>query len=460
MSQEANEIKENRMGTAPVHSLLIKMSLPVMASMIVQALYNVVDSIFVSRVGEKALAAVSYCFPIQSLMIAFGIGTAVGMSALLSRFLGAKQFDRVNRIAQNGMFLEAMNFVLFFIIGLFSHQFLSIQTSDALTSQDGEQYMSIVTMLSFGVFAQILVERFLQASGKTFYIMFVQGIGAVINIIMDPILIFGLLGFPKLGVAGAAYATVLGQIIGAIIGIVINQRKNHEIPISLKNFRVSLTDIKDIYKIGLPSIVMQFIGSVMVFSFNKILSGFGALAITAVATFGAYFKLQSFIFMPVFGLNNGVVPIIAYNYGARRKDRMLAAMRIGARYGVTIMTVGMLIFWIFPKVLLSFFDASDQMLAIGTVTLRTISVGFPCAGYAIMRGASFQALGKSIYSMYISIARQLMVLIPAGFLLARLGNINLVWLAFPIAEVVGITMSILFTRKIKREIIEPIGAEM
>ncbi|MBR0374653.1 MAG: MATE family efflux transporter [Mogibacterium sp.] len=460
MSQEANEIKENRMGTAPVHSLLIKMSLPVMASMIVQALYNVVDSIFVSRVGEKALAAVSYCFPIQSLMIAFGIGTAVGMSALLSRFLGAKQFDRVNRIAQNGMFLEAMNFVLFFIIGLFSHQFLSIQTSDALTIQYGEQYMSIVTMLSFGVFAQILVERFLQASGKTFYIMFVQGIGAVINIIMDPILIFGLLGFPKLGVAGAAYATVLGQIIGAIIGIVINQRKNHEIPISLKNFRVSLTDIKDIYKIGLPSIVMQSIGSVMVFSFNKILSGFGALAITAVATFGAYFKLQSFIFMPVFGLNNGVVPIIAYNYGARRKDRMLAAMRIGARYGVTIMTVGMLIFWIFPKVLLSFFDASDQMLAIGTVTLRTISVGFPCAGYAIMRGASFQALGKSIYSMYISIARQLMVLIPAGFLLARLGNINLVWLAFPIAEVVGITMSILFTRKIKREIIEPIGAEM
>jgi len=446
-----NAIPENRMGTEPVKGLLIKMSLPLMVSMFVQSMYNIVDSIFVSRINENALTAVSLCFPIQSLMIAFGIGTAVGMSALISRYLGARDFELANKVAQNGILLSLVNYALFFIVGFFAYDFIRLQTSDSRIVEYGGTYLHIVCWLSIFVFSQVTVERLLQSTGKTLYIFFVQGIGAVINIIMDPILIFGLLGAPKMGVAGAAVATVFGQTVGALLGLYLNVTRNKELHISMKGFRPSGHIIREIYKIGVPSIIMQAVGSVMVFFLNMILVAFST---TAVATFGAYFKLQSFIFMPVFGMNNGVVPLVAYNYGARKKDRMYAAMHLSARYAVTIMACGTLLFWLIPKLLLGLFDASDQMLAIGIPALRIISIGFPLAGYAIMRGSIFQALGKSIYSMNISIVRQLVVLLPAAWLLSRLGQVEFVWFAFPIAEVVGLTMSIFYSKKIQREMIE------
>ena len=449
-SGELAEHKENRMGTAPVHSLLIRMSAPLMVSMLVQSLYNIVDSIFVSRINEDALTAVSMCFPIQTLMIAVAIGTAVGMSALLSRSLGAKQFDRVNTVAKNGIFLSWMCYLIFVVVGFGAKAFISFQTGNARIISYGTQYMHIVCWLSIMVFLQIVMERLLQGTGKTIYIFFMQGSGAIINIIMDPILIFGLLGAPKLGVAGAAYATVFGQTFGTLLGLYFNIKKNKEIYISMKGFRPDLKEIKEIYKIGVPSIVMQSVGSVMVFVMNMILVRFST---TAVATFGAYFKLQSFCFMPVFGMNNGLVPIIAYNYGARKRARMEEAMRLSVRYAVLVMLVGTVLFWIFPGWLLSLFDASANMTTMGTAALRIISLGFPLAGYAIMRGSVFQALGKSVYSMNISLVRQLGILLPSAYLLSLLGNVNYVWLGFPIAEVVGITMSIWYTKKIRRDII-------
>lgn len=451
MMSEENLQPENRMGYAPVKGLLLKMSFPLMISMFVQAAYNIVDSMFVSWINEDALTAVSMCFPIQALILAFAIGTAVGMSALISRYLGAKRFDRTNKVAQNGIFLAFATYLLFLLIGMAAHPFIAFQTKNAQIIEYGSTYLSIVCTLSIMVFLQLCVERLLQSTGKTSYILLIQGSGAIINIIMDPILIFGLLGAPKLGVAGAAIATVFGQTFAALLGVYLNIKKNTELKISMKGFRPDLHIIKEIYQIGVPSIIMQAVGSVMVFFLNLILGGFSS---TAVATFGAYFKLQSFIFMPVFGLNNGVVPIVAYNYGARKKDRLLEASRLSTRYAVMIMTVGMLLFWVIPNVFLGIFDASDKMLAIGIPALRIISVGFPLAGYAIMKGSVFQALGKSIYSMNISIIRQLVVLLPAAFLLSRLGEVTYVWLAFPIAEIVGLTFSIIYSRKIHREMID------
>ncbi|MBQ6583027.1 MAG: MATE family efflux transporter [Mogibacterium sp.] len=439
------------MGTEPVHGLLVRMSLPLMASMLIQSLYNIVDSIFVSRINEDALTAVSLCFPIQQLMIAFGIGTALGMSALLSRYLGAKRPDKLLRVAQNGIFLAFCTAVLIFIISFFAERFIAMQISDPRIIEYGSTYLRIVCQRSIFVFAQITVERLLQSTGKTLYIFFIQGSGAIINIIMDPILIFGLFGAPKLGVAGAAIATVFGQTFGALLGLYLNFTRNKEVPITFRGFRPDLGVIREIYKIGLPSIVMQSIGSVMIFGLNQILASFTK---TAVATFGAYFKLQSFIFMPLFGLSNGLVPIIAYNYGAHRPDRMREAMSFSARCGVGIMACGTILFWLLPALLLSFFDASPEMLEIGVPALRAISIGFPVAGYAIMRGSVFQALGRSIYSMNISVIRQLVVILPAAYLLSQLGNVRYVWLAFPIAEIVGLVMSILYTRKIHREVID------
>lgn len=438
------------MGTEPVHGLLIKMSVPLMLSMFVQSLYNIVDSIFVSRINEDALTAVSLCFPVQAMMISFGIGTAVGMSALLSRFLGAKQYERVNRVAQNGIFLAWCTYGLFVVIGFLARPFIAMQTDDARIIEYGGTYLSIVCWLSIMLLLQVTIERLLQSTGKTIYIFFVQGTGAAINIVMDPILIFGLLGAPRLGVAGAAVATVFGQTVAALLGVYFNLTRNKEIKLSFRGFRPSWTEIKEIYRIGVPSIIMQSVGSAMVFGFNQILVAFST---TAVATFGAYFKLQSFVFMPVFGMNNGVVPLVAYNYGARKRERMERAMAISARYGVGFMLLGTILFWTIPDVLLGLFDASDTMMEIGVVTLRVISACFPLAGYAIMRGSVFQALGKSMYSMNISIVRQLVVLLPVAFFLSRLGKVDLVWYAFPAAELVGLAMSVAYTAKIKREII-------
>ena len=449
--------QENRMGTAPVHGLLIRMALPMMVSMFVQSLYNVVDSIFVARIGEDALSAVSMTFPMQMLMIATALGTAVGMSALLSRFLGAKDFDRGNSVAQNGLFLAFMSYLAFILISFAARPFMAFQIDDENIINLGTTYLTIVTRLSLFVFVQVMFERFLQGTGKTLYILFTQVAGAVTNIILDPILIFGLLGAPKLGVAGAAYATVIGQFVGMVMGFLLNYYKNKDVHFTARGFRPEARKIKEIYKIGTPSIIMQSIASVMIFCINIILAKFGA---SAVATFGIYFKLQSFIFMSVFGLNNAIVPLVAYNYGAKKASRMKDVMGISTRYGVGIMLIGTIIFWSFPHALLSLFNPSAKMLYVGTSMLRIIAVNFPFAGYAITRGGVFQALGKSIYSMYISIARQLLVIVPVAFLLSMLGDVRVIWWAFPIAEVVGFTMSVVYTKKIRKDIIEPIGSQV
>ncbi len=446
----AAEIKENKLGTAPIPSLIIKLSVPLMVSMFVLSLYNIVDSIFIAQINENALTAISLCFPVQAMMIAFGVGTAVGMSALMSRYLGAREFDKVTDTAQNGIFLCFVTYAIFVIIGVFARPFIEMQTSNHEIIEYGVTYLRIVCWLSIMVFLQVTIERLLQSTGKTIYIFITQSIGAIINIIMDPILIFGWFGVPKMGIAGAAYATVFGQTVGALLGLYFNVKKNKEIKLTYKGFRPRWKTIKEIYGIGIPSIIMQSVGSFMVFGLNQILVKFTT---TAVAAFGAYFKLQSFIFMPVFGMDNGIVPIIAYNYGAQNRRRLDETMRLSVIYGIAMMTIGMFIFWTIPHVLLGFFSASPELMKIGTVELRIISLVFPLAGYSIILGGVFQALGKSVYSMYVSIVRQLIVLLPAAYFLSKLGNIDYVWLSFVFAEFFGLSMSIIYTRKIKKDII-------
>lgn len=449
ISQE--RMPENKMGTMPVNSLLISMSLPMVISMLVQALYNVVDSIFVSRISENALTAVSLAFPIQSLMIAIGAGTGVGVNALLSRSLGEKDYKKVNASAMNGIFLALISFIVFMILGFtIVTPFYQGQTSDAEIIKYGIEYLTIICTCSFGIYTQFIFERLLQSTGKTFYTMLTQGTGAIINIILDPILIFGLLGAPKMGVAGAAVATVIGQIVAGILAIIINLTKNDEVKLQIKGFKPSLHTIGQIYAVGIPSIIMQSIGSIMVYGMNKILMAFSS---TATAVFGVYFKLQSFIFMPVFGLNNGMVPIIAYNYGAQKKSRLINTLKLSILYSVLIMAVGVVIFQLFPDRLFMLFDASEHMLSMGIPALRIISIHFILAGFCIICSSSFQALGNGIYSMIISICRQLVVLLPAAYLLSRLGNVNFVWWAFPIAEGMSLLLNVLFLININKKIL-------
>ena len=443
------------MGVMPVGKLIISMSLPIMISMLVQALYNIVDSVFVAMISENALTAVSMAFPIQNLMIAVGVGTAVGVNALLARSLGAGDYEKVNKIAENAVFLTMLSYLLFLVIGLFMVEgFYRSQTDIEEIVQYGIDYMTICCCMSFGIFMQLTFERMLQATGKTIYTMFTQGTGAIVNLIMDPILIFGLFGFPKMGVAGAAAATVIGQIAAGIMSVVINQKKNHEVRIQMKGFRPDMAIIGQIYEIAVPSIIMQAIGSVMTYSMNRILITFTS---TATAVFGVYFKLQSFVFMPVFGLNNGVIPIIAYNYGANDRERVLSAIKHSVIYAVSIMVLGLTVFQVIPGPLLELFSASETMLAIGIPALRIISLSFLLAGFCIACGSVFQALGCSVYSMFVSVARQLVVLLPAAYLLSRLGNVNLVWWALPIAELMSLAMTILFLIRVNRKIISRIG---
>lgn len=449
--------KENKMGVMPVNKLLLSMSLPIMISMLVQALYNIVDSIFVAKISENALTAVSLAFPIQSLMIATATGTGVGVNAILSKSLGEKNFEKANRTAVNGVFLAVMSYILFVIIGLtVTMPFYRSQTSDAEILAYGKQYLTIVCVASIGLFAQIIFERLLQSTGKTIYTMITQGTGAIINIILDPILIFGLLGFPAMGVTGAAVATVAGQIVGGIMGIVINEKVNHEIKLIWKGFRPSLQMIGAIYRVGVPSIIMQAIGSLMTYGMNLILISFTS---TATAVFGVYFKLQSFIFMPIFGLNNGMIPIVAYNYGAGKKERLIKTVKLSVAYAMAVMVIGFLIFQTLPQVLLQWFNASDRMMEIGVPALRIISISFLLAGFCIICGSVFQALGNGVYSMVVSIARQLVVLLPVAFLLSKLGNVNYVWWAFPIAELMSLALSTFFLFRIYHKIIKHIGSQ-
>ena len=454
MEQTTSVRQENKMGVMPIDKLLITMSLPMMISMLVQALYNIVDSIFVSRISEYALRAVSLAFPIQSLMISVAVGTAVGINAFLSRTLGQKQYDKANIIAVNGIFIEVVSAIVFALVGLFvSMPFFISQTDIPQVQQYGTTYLTICCCAGIGIFLQTDFERLLQSTGKTVYTMITQGIGAVVNLILDPILIFGYFGLPEMGVAGAAAATVTGQIVAAILAIIFNLKCNKEIHLSFKGFKPNLHLIGQIYKVGAPSIVMQAIGSVMTYGMNLILAAFGA----AQTVFGIYFKLQSFVFMPIFGLNNGMVPIIAYNYGAGHRERVIQTVKSSVKFAVCIMLAGLLVMQLFPAQLLGFFNAEEELLFIGVPALRTICLSFCFAGYCIVVGSVFQALGNGIYSMVVSIARQLCVLLPVAYLLSLSGNVNLIWWAFPIAELMSLGMSTFFLVKIYRNTIQHIG---
>ena len=441
--------QENKMGVMPVGRLLAGMAVPMMISMLVQAMYNVVDSVFVSRISENALNAVSLAFPLQNLMIAVGAGTAVGINALLSRSLGEKRQDMADRAAGTGIFLSLCNAVVFAFIGVFlSRAFFMAQAKSVPEIVEmGTAYTRICLGLSVGLFCQFCFERLLQSTGRTVLAMTTQLIGAVINIVLDPIFIFGLCGMPRLGVTGAAVATVAGQITAAIIAIFLNLKRNPEIHIRPRLICWDKMVARDIYRVGVPSIVMQSIGSVMTFGMNKILFVFTP---TATAVFGAYFKIQCFIFMPVFGLNNGMVPIISYNYGAAKPERVWKTVRLTIFTAVSIMFLGFLAFQTFPAMLLALFDASAEMTAIGVPALRTISISFLLAGFCIISGSVCQAVGNPMYSMVVSVCRQLVVLLPVAWLLAQTGRLELVWWSFPIAEIASVTLSAIFLRRTVR----------
>ena len=444
---------ENKMGTMPVGKLLFNMSLPMMVSMLVQALYNIVDSIFVAKLSENALTAVSLAFPLQTLLIAVATGTGVGMNALLSKSLGEHDFKKANKIADNGIFLYVLSYIVFLILGFtvvkpfYASQ---IGSADVEIMELGIDYLSTVMILSFGLFGQIFFERLLTSTGRTIFSMTSQLCGAITNIILDPILIFGLLGAPKMGVTGAALATVIGQCVAGIIACVCNHKFNHEVSLNIKGFRPDWTLIGHIYAIGIPSIIMQSIGSVMTYCMNRILIEFSS---TATAVFGVYFKLQSFFFMPVFGLNNGITPIIAYNYGAKQRKRMIKTIKLSLIVAFCLTFIGFFSFEAIPQVLLGMFNASEDMLTIGVPALRIIGIHYLIAWFCIVIGTVFQALGKAVFSMIVSIMRQLVVLIPAAYILAKLGGLHAVWWSFPIAEVISLLVTLFFFIKIYREII-------
>ena len=451
------DVRENIMGTMDINPLLIKLSVPMMVSMLVQALYNVVDSIFVSHVSENALTAVSLAFSLQNVMIAVGVGTGVGVNALLSKSLGEKDQERANQTAENGIFLSLCSYAVFLLIGLTCMKpYFYAQTSDMDIARQGILYLSVCCVLSLGLFTQTMGEKLLAATGRTHLSMISQLVGAVVNIVLDPIFIFGYCGEALSGTTGAAAATVIGQFCGAGMTLYFNLNKNPDIQISFRGFRPSAKAIGRIYTVGLPSIAMQCVGSVMTFFMNQILMAFSA---TAVAVFGVYFKLQSFVFMPIFGMNNGMVPIISYNYGARRPERVKKTIRLAVFYAECIMLVGFCIFQFLPDKLLSLFAASDAMLAIGIPALRIICPHFLLAGAGIVLSSVFQALGNGVFSLTVSICRQLVVLIPAAWLLSRTGEVNMVWWSFIIAEVVSLTLSLIFMARINRTVIVPLYEE-
>ena len=455
-----NQGRSKLLGEMPMKQLVPKISVPIMISMLVQALYNVVDSIFVAKYNADALTAVSLAFPVQTLMIALSVGLGVGINSLISRRLGEHNHEAAINGAWAGLLMEFIGFVLFALFGaIFSRAFFTWFTTDEQLIELGQQYLSVVTIYSLGLFLSISFERMLQSTGNTVYSMVMQLTGAIVNIILDPIMIFGLFGFPRMEVAGAALATVTGQIVAAILGLFFNLKKNPDLHLSVRGFRPSRTIIGGIYSVGIPSIVMQSIGSVMVFGMNQILIAFTQ---TATAVFGVYFKLQSFIFMPVFGLNNGMVPIVAYNYGARKPARIMKTIRLSVCYAVGIMLVGLLIFQFASPALLRLFQsgesASGDLLRIGVPALRIISYSFLFAGYCIVATAVFQALGHGVLSLVVSVVRQLFVLLPVAFLLSRVGGLDWVWWAFPIAELVAVVLCTVFLRHVyHKEIAPPAG---
>lgn len=442
---EHTQPTENKMGVMPIPQLLITMSLPMIISMLVQAFYNIVDSVFVARINEAALTAVSMAYPIQNLMIAVCSGTCVGVNALLSRSLGEQKPKDAQLAATNGIFLAVLGAIAFALFGIFgARAFFTSQTNDPLIIEYGVQYLQICTIFSFGLFLEITLERILQSTGRTIYNMYSQGIGAITNIILDPIMIFGLLGFPAMGIRGAAVATVTGQIFAMFLTLFFNLKFNTDISIGMRRFRPHIQTIKIIYTVGIPSIIMVSISSAMTYGLNLILGAFDTIAVTIL---GVYFKLQSFVFMPVFGLNNGMIPIIAYNYGAKNKKRIMDTIKLSIMIAIGIMLAGLAIFQIYPVQLLKLFNASDNMLKEGVPALKQISLSFIFAGYCIIVSSVFQALGNGVYSLVVSIARQLLCILPAAYFMAHAFGLHAAWFAFPLAEIVSLSLcTILFKR--------------
>ncbi len=458
MVETKENLQENKMGVMSEGKLLLSMSLPLMISMIIQALYNIVDSVFVAQFSQDALTGVTVAFPMQNLMIAVGSGTGVGISAFLSKSLGEKNRELASKVAKTGLLLAVFSWLIFLIIGIFfARAFIASQTTNQAVVGYGAQYLSLCSVLSFGLFFQMTLERLLQSTGKTFYTMITQATGAVVNIILDPILIFGYFGLPEMGIAGAAVATVIGQTIAATLGVIFNLKINRELDFSFKGFKPDFSIIKRIYAVGVPSIVMMAISSVMTFSMNKLLDGFSTVATNV---FGIYFRLQSFAVMPVVGLNNGMVPIISYNYGAKRKDRIMKTIRYSIIFALSITIGCMLIFQILPEQLLMMFategESNAELLEIGIPALRIISLNFIFAGFCIVSSSVFQALGNGVLSLIVSVARQLVVLVPAAYILAHFGGVNAVWWAFPIAECMSVLCCAVFLVRSYKKVISKI----
>ena len=450
----ANTLQENKMGVMPVGKLMVNMALPMIISMLVQALYNVVDSVYVSQVSESAVTALSLAFPIQNLQIGFAVGIGVGVNSLLSKSLGERNQKAANLAAGNGMVLMLIVTALFMLFGLFGvRPYFEMQSNVAETVEGGIVYTRIISVFSAGIFLEILGERLLQATGRTVHTMISQSLGAIINIILDPILIHGWLGMPAMGIAGAAVATVIGQWSGALLVMFFNWRHNPEVQFGKQYLKLEKKTVGSILTVGVPSIVMNGIGSVMNFGMNQILQGFTE---TATSVFGVYFKLQSFFFMPLFGINNATISIMAYNYGARKPDRLLKSLKYACAAAVSIMLLGLAVFQFFPAVMLNMFNPTPAFLEIGQVALRTISWSFPIAAIGIALGASFQALGNGIYSTIVSLCRQMLVLLPAAYLLSLSGQVDLVWMSFPIAEVVSGIVTVLLFARLYRQKIKPL----
>ena len=450
----ATTLKENKMGVMPIGKLLVNMALPMIISMLVQALYNVVDSIYVSRISESAVTALSLAFPVQNMQIGFAVGIGVGINALLSKSLGEGDQEAANRTAGNGMILMFIVTAVFMLFGLFGvRPFYEAQSNVAETVEGGIAYTRICCLFVFGSFMQIYAERLLQSTGRTVLSMVTQATGAITNIILDPIFIFGWFGLPAMGMAGAAIATVIGQWIAALLGLYLNEYHNPDVQFGRRYARIDGRVVKAILTVGIPSIIMNAIGSVMNFGMNQILQGFTE---TATGVFGIYFKIQSFFFMPLFGLNGATISIIAFNYGARKPERIIKTLKLACGAGLTLMVTGLLVFQFAPDLLLGMFNPSDEFLVIGRSCLRTISWSFPIAAVCIILSASFQALGNGVYATLTSICRQMVVLLPAAYLLSLSGNVNLVWLAYPIAEIASGSATIFFFVRIYRQKIKPL----
>ncbi|MBR5616666.1 MAG: MATE family efflux transporter [Oscillospiraceae bacterium] len=451
-----NPLQENKMGVMPVGKLLVNMALPMIISMLVQALYNVVDSIYISQISESAVTALSLAFPVQNMQIGFAVGIGVGVNSLLSKSLGEQNQEAANRTAGNGITLMLIVTVFFVLFGLFGvRPYFEMQSTVAETVEGGIVYTRICCLLTLGIFMSILFERLLQATGRTVHTMITQSTGAIVNIILDPILIHGWLGLPAMGIAGAAWATVIGQWVSALLALGFNIKFNHDVQLSPRYFKLDRHIVGKILTVGVPSIVMNSIGSIMNFGMNQILQGFTE---TATSVFGIYFKLQSFFFMPLFGINNATISIIAYNYGARKPQRIIKTLRLSVSVAVGLMTVGLLAFQLLPELLLGLFNPSEEFLSIGRAALRTISWSFPLAAVCISLSSCFQALGNGIYSTVVSVCRQLLVLLPAAYLLSLTGNVNRVWLSYPIAEIASCTATAIFFLRIYRRKIKPLFA--